>query len=58
MNVKQIFEAQDVEASAVHAAACVSTVTALVEMTGACFAGLPLEAEPSGFRVQQNRSAP
>jgi hypothetical protein len=58
MNVKQIFEAQDVEASTVHAVACVSTVTALVEMTRARFAQLALEAEPSGFQVQQSRSAP
>jgi hypothetical protein len=53
-----ILEERGVHADPAHLAAAASGVSALLEATAGRFAGLPLEAEPSGFQAEQRRSAP
>ena len=61
MNTNQVKETlirQGIDASPAHIEATSVAVSALVKGTAERFAGLPLEAEPSGFQAELRASAP
>jgi hypothetical protein len=56
--IKSALDEQGVRADATHIDAAASTVNSMLKATADPFAGLPLEAEPAGFQVEQRRAAP
>ena len=55
---KTLIEAQGVQPSPTHVEATANILTSLLRTTAQSFAGLPLEAEPTGYLLEQRREAP
>ena len=55
---KTLIEEQGVQPSPTHVEATANILTSLLRTTAQSFAGLPLEAEPTGYLLEQRREAP
>jgi hypothetical protein len=55
---RTLIEEHGVQPSPTHVEATANILASLFKMTAGAFAGLPLEAEPSAFVLEQRRQAP